>query len=424
MPPVDEYDEDDKYSTGSEPIAQDDDSIPDGGVVAWLQVVGTFFLFFNVSGIVNSFGLFQTYYEHSLLRTLNPSTISWIGSLQAFLTDGVGVFTGPLFDLGYFRGLILVGTIIAVFSLMMTSLCTEYWQFMLAQSVGFGMGSGCLFVPGMAITSTYFSKHRAMAIGLASSGSSIGAVVYCVLFRNLVDAVGFPWTVRIFGFIALGTLMISNVVMRPRIAPAQRRKLFIWSAFKEPPYALFMLGTFLGFVGAYIPYFHVTAYALARTGASEAMAYYVVAIINGASALGRIVPNALADRIGAFNTMILMSVMSAVMAFGWLGVDSVAGIVVFAILYGFATGGYVSLPTPCVTRITSNLHEVGARVGMCFLFAGAGILIGSPIAGALVDLETGSFWKAQLCCAMLLLSSTLCFIGARFYIDSNLMLAR
>ena len=49
-----------KGSYDSEPIPQDDDTIPNGGLLAWLQVVGTFFLFFNVSGITNSFGVFQT----------------------------------------------------------------------------------------------------------------------------------------------------------------------------------------------------------------------------------------------------------------------------------------------------------------------------------------------------------------------------
>ncbi|WFC98810.1 hypothetical protein MYAM1_001542 [Malassezia yamatoensis] len=413
-----------KLSDETESIPPNDESIPDGGLIAWLQVVGTFFLFFNASGVVNSFGVFQTYYEQNLMHDINTSKIAWIGSLQACLTLFVGALTGPLFDMGYFRFLIGGGTVLAVFSLMMTSLCKEYWQWILAQSLGFGLGGACLFVPGMAITSTYFSTHRALAIGIAASGSSIGAVVYAVLFRNLIDHVGYGWTVRIFGFIALGTLSVSNVVMRPRIAPAHRRKLFVWHAFKEPPFALFALGIFLGFVGAYIPYFHATAYAQKKTDASESLSFYLVAIINGASAVGRIVPNMVAHRFGPFNTIILMALISTVLAFGWMGVHNVPGIVVFAILYGFSTGGYVSLPTPCVTSITPNLHEVGARVGMCFLFAGLGMLIGSPIAGALVDIEAGSFWKAQLCCAMLLIGSSLCFIAARLMVQRSLLAAR
>lgn len=42
------------------------------------------------------------------------------------------------------------------------------------QSITVGLGGGCLYVPSIAILPTYFSKHTALAIGLAESGSGIG----------------------------------------------------------------------------------------------------------------------------------------------------------------------------------------------------------------------------------------------------------
>lgn len=53
--------------------------------VAWLQVIGSFFLWFNTWGLVNTFGVYQTYYQLDLLSSSTPSEISWIGSLQVFL---------------------------------------------------------------------------------------------------------------------------------------------------------------------------------------------------------------------------------------------------------------------------------------------------------------------------------------------------
>ena len=410
---------DEKASVESAPIAQDDQSIPNGGIVAWLQVLGSFFMLFNVSGIINSFGVFQSYYEDDVLKNENPSRIAWIGSFQACLILFVGALTGPLFDMGYFRYMLAIGTFMGVLSLMMTSLCREYWQFMLGQSLCMGLGGACLFVPGLAITSTYFSSKRSLAVGIAASGSSSGAVVYSIMFHRLVSRIGFPWTVRAMGFMALGLLIISNVVMRPRIAPSHRRSLFIWQAFKEPAYCIYMLGIFLGYTGVYIPFFHVTSYALRRTSAGPSLSFYLVAILNGASIFGRILPSFLADKIGPFNTIIILAFCSTVLAFGWMGIQSLGGIIIFAILYGFMTGGYVALPAPCITSITANLHEVGSRVGMCFLFAGIGMLIGSPIAGALVNLKEASFWKAQLCCAMLLVGSTSCFVLTRICLSRN-----
>ncbi|GME42261.1 mfs monocarboxylate transporter [Neofusicoccum parvum] len=55
---------------------------PDGGLLAWLQVAGSFALYWNHLGLLNSFGAFQTYYEDHLLKDSSPSAISWIGSIQ------------------------------------------------------------------------------------------------------------------------------------------------------------------------------------------------------------------------------------------------------------------------------------------------------------------------------------------------------
>lgn len=41
-------------------------------------------------GTVNSFGVFQTYYQNNPYWTESPSNISWIGSIQAFLLLMIG----------------------------------------------------------------------------------------------------------------------------------------------------------------------------------------------------------------------------------------------------------------------------------------------------------------------------------------------
>lgn len=97
-----------------------------------LQVLGAFFLMFNSWGIANTFGAFQTYYEGNLLSDQSPSNISWIGSIQAFLLLFLGgLCTGPIFDAGYMRELVVVGSLLAVLGMMMTSICQEYWYVVL-----------------------------------------------------------------------------------------------------------------------------------------------------------------------------------------------------------------------------------------------------------------------------------------------------
>ncbi|KAH0286259.1 hypothetical protein KCU62_g6858, partial [Aureobasidium sp. EXF-3399] len=55
---------------------------PDGGLAAWLQVVGSFLINMNNWGLANSFGVYQAYYQFELLQSHSASNIAWIGRLQ------------------------------------------------------------------------------------------------------------------------------------------------------------------------------------------------------------------------------------------------------------------------------------------------------------------------------------------------------
>ncbi|KAK1077661.1 hypothetical protein LTR48_008702, partial [Friedmanniomyces endolithicus] len=88
-------------TTSAKPSLTNIRFVPNGGLRAWLQVLGSFFIYFNAWGIVNTFGTYQTYYETALLSSSSPSQISWIGSVQAFLLMVVSALGGPLYDAGY-----------------------------------------------------------------------------------------------------------------------------------------------------------------------------------------------------------------------------------------------------------------------------------------------------------------------------------
>lgn len=109
----------------------------------------------------------QTYYESGALFQTSSSNISWIGSLTAFLLLLTSPIAGPIFDRGYFRELLLFGGFLIVFGQMMLSLSKEYYQAVLSQGVAIGIGTGCLFVPSIAIVPQWFSTKTGMATGIA-----------------------------------------------------------------------------------------------------------------------------------------------------------------------------------------------------------------------------------------------------------------
>lgn len=158
-----------QHNDGSQPPAP-----PNGGLQAWLQVAGAWTIMFNVLGLLNSYGQFQSIYETDILRRETTSTIAWIGSAQFLVCYVVCIFTGPLLDTGRLHLLLGVGTVVTVFGLMMVSLCHTFYQFFLAQTIVTGIGFGLIFLPASSVVSQWFSTRTPLAIGISVSGSSIG----------------------------------------------------------------------------------------------------------------------------------------------------------------------------------------------------------------------------------------------------------
>ncbi len=89
-------------------------------------------------------------------------------------------------------------------------------------------------------------------------------------------------------------------------------------------------------------------------------------VASATSIPGRIIPPHLGDRIGHFNVLTICALLSgtAILAL-WLPFSlhpSVAGIVVFALVYGFTSGAFVSLMMPCAAK-TGTLDTLGQRFG-------------------------------------------------------------
>jgi hypothetical protein len=120
---------------------------PDGGRIAWTQTICAHFVVASCWGFVTSFGAFQTYYTTTL--GLNPSDVSWIGSLQTTLLFLIGVPSGRAMDGGWFKLLVTSGALLQFVGVMCLSVSKQYWALLLTQGVVFGLGAGLVFTPTM-----------------------------------------------------------------------------------------------------------------------------------------------------------------------------------------------------------------------------------------------------------------------------------
>jgi hypothetical protein len=108
----------------SEVTEDDEETYPEGGVRAWLVVLGSWMALFSSLGLMNTMATFQAYIATNQLSGYTDGTIGWIFSLYAFLCFFCGLYIGPIFDKHGPKWLILSGTVCLVASLILTSFCT------------------------------------------------------------------------------------------------------------------------------------------------------------------------------------------------------------------------------------------------------------------------------------------------------------
>ncbi|KAJ5326484.1 uncharacterized protein N7506_009586 [Penicillium brevicompactum] len=390
----------------------ENNEIPDGGLVAWTQVLTGHLVVFNVWGYITSYGFFQEYYVSHL--NVSPANASWIGALQMFLVHFLAMLSGRTMDAGYLRYCIATGCFFQVMGALATSFGTKLWHFWLAQGVVSGIGHGLLFSPMIALYATYFKTKRVMAVSLASCGAATGGMVFPVIAYKCLNVIGFAWTVRVMTLIILVNSVIIVTFTRSRIKPRKPPPWVDFSAFRERPYLLFSIGSFLIFEGIYFAYIYLRQYAQAHAGFSATDSLLLLILMNGVGIPSRIVSAFVADRwLGAVRTCIAVSIPCGIAILGWIGVHTHTSMFVWATVYGLLVNCAQSqLPAANAYFGSKDPERSGTRVGMITTINSIPLLTGPYIAGQLIALRGGDYLYAQLFGGICILTGALFVVGS------------
>jgi MFS family permease len=296
---------------------------------------------------------------------------------------------------------------------MMLSLCSKYWHFMLAQGLLMGACMGLLQFPAFAAVAQYFDKKRAAALGLVVSGSSIGGIVIPIAFSKMLNgtSLGFGWSVRVIGFVCLPLMAFACIVTKPRV-PSRKTDFFKPEAFRNKTFLVLIAALFFMFMGMFTPLFFLPTYAVSR-GVNATLASYFLAILNGASTFGRIIPGILADKYGRLNMLTVGALATGIVILCLNKAETTAALVVYSVVFGFTSGTIISGGSAAFAILPDNPQDIGSYMGPGMAVSSLAALIGPPVNGKLVA-KYDSFLQVSI------FSGIMCLVGAVLALASKL----
>ncbi len=244
-------------------------------------------------------------------------------------------------------------------SLSVLTAALELWHFVLVFGILGGVSSGLLFTPPIAAVGHWFRARRGLATGIAATGGGVGGMIFTPVLQRLLDTVGWEKAMLVLGGAFLALASTGCCLIRSRLPRSHKAGGLphIRDMLASRPFVFMTIGTFLLQLGLFVPMSFVSLYAIAQ-GFGESFSFNIIIVVNAASVVGRILPGWCADKVGPYNSIIVTVALAGVACFAvWLPAgSSTAGLVMFALLFGFTSGSTISLTPVCVSRLCPMQH--------------------------------------------------------------------
>ncbi|KAF2399993.1 MFS general substrate transporter [Trichodelitschia bisporula] len=422
---------------------------------AYITLAACFFLMFNSWGLVNAYGTFASFYMQELLPGRNMLLLNLVGSTESFLVLIFSFAVGRILDAGYHRALLAAGFILVPTGMGALSRAAgnggynqgNYGLIWLFQGLIMGLGMSCFFVTSSQIAATWFAKKKALAIGIVASGASIAGLVYPIMTKMLIQKIGFQYAVLCVAVVIAVTSCFAFTLAQPHPQhqfrkPEKWMQVSLWidtHAVSNASFSLFTAAIAFMFFGFYAVFFNFEEWAAAEgvgykdrptvpfPGSTEMFearpkdalrTFYLLAMLNAFSTIGRIVAGYLSDHLGAVHVHAVVTFVSAILiSCLWIFCPTRAGTLAFVVLYGAISGSVIGLPPASIAHILGHSRDaqskLGQWTGMMYTVAAPFALTGPVIAGFLIS-KYKSYLPMQVWSAVSLLMSSVCMAWAGY----------
>ncbi|XP_034463950.1 monocarboxylate transporter 9-like [Hippoglossus hippoglossus] len=187
----------------------------DGGW-GWAIVVASLMAQLLAYGSPQSVGVLYPEWLHAYQE--GKGMTAWVGSL----VGGVGLIASPIcsacVDNFGARPVTIFSGVMVAGGLMLSAFAPNVQFLIFSYGIVVGLGCGLVYAATLTITCQYFDKRRGLALGIVTTGTSIGAFIYATAQNELIALYGLDGCLLIIGALALN-LMACAGFMRPLYMP-------------------------------------------------------------------------------------------------------------------------------------------------------------------------------------------------------------
>lgn len=174
----------------------------------YLIVAGSFLAYFMCDGVSLSFGIFM----REMISHFNKQESVHLVFLTAGLLESIPLFLSPLvcYLIEYYgcRRIALAGSTVLFMSFILTRLFVNNLVTLnLVIGLVKGAGLAMIYIPSYLIIPFYYEKRRALATGIAVSGSGLGLFILSPLAEFLIDQYGWMDAWMLFGALSSHTFI-------------------------------------------------------------------------------------------------------------------------------------------------------------------------------------------------------------------------
>ena len=355
-------------------------------------------------GAMFSYGVFFKKFQAEFGWT--RATISGASSLAFLIMGIVGIPVGRLNDRIGPRAIIAFAGIAFGLGYMFMSILLAPWQLYLLYGVLVGIGFSTHDVITLSTVARWFVRRRGMMSGIVKVGTGSGQLLVPLIATALITAYGWRTAYLIIGAVALVIIVAVAQVLRrdPQeigLLPDGGSKktagtgirpkewgMALKDAVRTAQFWIVSIAEFTTFFCLFTIIVHIVPHAM-DLGLQPTNAAGVLSMIGGVSILGRFVMGTANDRIGGKRSLIICFIL-LLCGLVWLQVATEAWMLfLFAVLYGFAHGGFFTVVSPTVAELFGTGSH-GLLFGLVLASGTIGGAIGPLLAGHIFDL-TGSY---------------------------------